>query len=150
MSSAPTSGAAEILTAAGSGGVWALSQCFAGVEGPFESSGWTMVESTVAGAPVVGVRLDFFDGAGCAGALLDSTLSPPVAGDTGGLRTYLQLARSGSPETALSVLLTVQVEGGAAASFTVRLDDLFHGRPPALFADGFESNDTSAWSLTVP
>ena len=150
LSSAPTSGSAEILTAAGSRGVWALSQCFGALEGPFESSGWTLVESTVPGAPVVAVRLDFFDAAGCSGALLDSTLSPPVAGDTGGLRTYLQLTRSGSPEAARSVLLTVQVEGGAAASFTVRLDDLFHGRPPALFADGFESSDMSAWSLTVP
>jgi hypothetical protein len=150
LSSAPTSGSAEILTAVGSRGVWALAQCFGGLEGPFESSGWTMVESTVPGAPVVGVRLDFFDSAGCSGALLDSTLSPPVAGDTGGFRTHLQLARSASPEAARSVLMTVQVEGGAATSFTVRLDDLFHGRPPALFIDGFESSDTGAWSLTVP
>ncbi len=150
LSSAPTSGAVEILTASGAGQVWALSQCFAGPQGPFESSGWTTVESPVAGSPIVGVRLDFFDGAGCSGALLDSALSPPVAGDTGGFRTYLQLVRNGSPDTALSVLVTVQVEGGAAASFTVRLDDLFHGHPPALFADGFESSDTTAWSVTVP
>ncbi|MEO8198236.1 MAG: hypothetical protein ABI689_16075, partial [Thermoanaerobaculia bacterium] len=150
LGSAPTSGSAEIVTASGSGAVWALSQCFADPLGPFETSGWTTVESTVAGSPVVGVRLDFFDGAGCSGALLDSTLSPPVAGDTGGLRTYLQLARNASPEFAVSVLATIQVEGGAAASFTVRLDDLFHGHPPALFVDGFESATTGAWSVTVP
>ncbi len=150
LDAAPTSGSAEILTASGAGQAWALSQCFAGVEGPFESSAWTTVESTVPGAPVVGVRLDFFAGAGCTGTLVDSTLSPPVAGDTGGFRTYLKLVRNGSPDTALSVLVTVQVEGGAAASFTVRLDDLFHGHPPALFTDDFESSDTGAWSVTVP
>ncbi|MEO8198237.1 MAG: hypothetical protein ABI689_16080 [Thermoanaerobaculia bacterium] len=31
--------------------------------------GWAMVESTVPGAPVVGVGLDLFDGAGCAGGI---------------------------------------------------------------------------------
>ena len=76
----------------------------------------------------------------------------PVAciGDTGGFLTYLQLARNGFREMALSVLMTVEVEGGAAASFTVRLDDLFHGHPPALFVDDFESSGTGAWSVTVP
>ena len=150
LDAAPTSGAAEIVTASGAGQVWALSQCFSGPQGPFESSGWTTIESTVAGSPLVGVRLDFFDGAGCSGALLDSTLSPPVAGDTGGFAAGLSLSRSSAPELALSVLVTVQIEGDAASAFTVRLDDLFHGRPPALFADGFESSDTSAWSVTLP
>ena len=36
---------------------------------------------------MIGARLDFFDGAGCSGAVVGATLSPPVAGDTGGFRT---------------------------------------------------------------
>jgi hypothetical protein len=145
-----TSGSAELVTASGAGQLWALSQCITDAADPLASSGWATVESSVAGAPVVGLRLDFFAGSGCSGALVDSTLSPPVAGDTGGLRSYLHLARSASPEAAVSVLVTIQIDGGAAASFTVRLDDLFHGHPPVLFADGFESADTSAWSGAVP
>ena len=35
--------------------------------------------------------------------------------------------------------------GGAAASFTVRLDDLFYGRPLDLLSDGFESGDFRHW-----
>ena len=117
---------------------------------PVEASAWTAIESTEPGAPRVGARIDYFDGAACSGALLDSTFSPPVAGDTGGFGSYLGLARSSSPAAALSVLVSVQVEGEAATVFTVRLDDLFYGNTPSLFSDGFESSDTSAWSSTVP
>ena len=150
LSSAPTSGAAEIVTASGTGAVWALSQCFSISASPVEASGWTEIESSVGGAPVIGARLDFFDGAGCSGAVVGATLSPPVAGDTGGFRTYLRLTRSSPPAAALSVLVSLEVEGGTAATFTVRFDDLFYGSTPSLFSDGFESGDTSAWSVSAP
>ena len=58
-----TSGSAEILTANGAGQLWALSQCFAISASPVEASAWTEIESTEAGAPLVGARLDYFDGA---------------------------------------------------------------------------------------
>lgn len=150
LSSAPSSGSAEIVTASGTGAVWALSQCFSISGNPVEMSGWTEVESSVAGAPLVGARIDYFGGAGCSGAVVGSTLSPPVAGDTGGFRTYLRLTRSSPPTAALSVLVSMEVEGGAAATFTARFDDLFYGLTPPLFSDGFESNGTGAWSAAVP
>jgi hypothetical protein len=138
------------VTASGTGAVWALSQCFSISGNPVEMSGWTEVESSVAGAPLVGARIDYFGGAGCSGAVVGSTLSPPVAGDTGGFRTYLRLTRSSPPTAALSVLVSMEVEGGAAATFTARFDDLFYGLTPPLFSDGFESNGTGAWSAAVP
>lgn len=122
----------------------ALSECFRLPPNPVEASGWADVESSVAGAPVVGARIDYFAGAGCAGAVVGSALSPPVAGDTAGLRTYTRLTRSSPPAAALSVLVSIEVEGGAAAAFAARLDDLFYGSTPALFTDGFEGSDATA------
>src|SRR5690606_24437474 len=81
---AASSGSAEIVASGGLGEVWGLSQCFELPAGPFHGRARVQVESAAADVPEVELRLDFFDAAACAGALLDSTLSPAVAGDTGG------------------------------------------------------------------
>lgn len=147
---AETSGAAELLTATGAGQAYALSQCLDVPAGPYLARARTRIAGSSASAPVATLRLDFFAAAACAGALVDSSLSSPVSGDTAGVWLPLDLRRAAAPATALSVLVTVGIDGGTESSFTAALDDLFFGRAPELFSDGFESGDTSSWSGSAP
>jgi len=53
-----------------------------------------------------------------------------------------------SPVTAGSAMCGLEAVGDTGADITFYLDDLFTDQP--IFGDGFESGDTSAWTLTVP
>ncbi len=53
------------------------------------------------------------------------------------------------PPDANSVGVFIGAQGPLVASSQTRIDDVFVG-VAAIFADGFESGDTSAWSATVP
>jgi len=64
-------------------------------------------------------------------------------------RSVVELDRPSEPVAAQSVLVTARVLGGAAASFTARVDDLFYGRTLDLLSDGFETGDFRRWSGAV-
>jgi len=146
---APSSGSAEIVAVGTPGAVWGLSQCFELPVGPFHGRARALVESVMSGAPEIEMRLDFFDATACTGSLLDSSVSPPIAGDTGGLWSVVEFDRPAEPVASQAVLVTARVVGGGAASFIVRIDDLFYGRMPGLFSDGFETGDCERWSTVV-
>ena len=57
-------------------------------------------------------------------------------------------AETTSPSTAASALCGIEAIGNTGADIAFYLDDLRTQGP--IFADGFESGDTSAWSRTVP
>lgn len=91
----------------------------------------------------------FFDAPACAGNELNSGGTTVGAGDTSG--TWLPLVTEVTPPAlAQSARCTFQLRTIGGDSFDARLDflSLTIGAPP-LFADDFESGDTSAWSQTV-
>lgn len=144
-----SSGSAEIVTANGAGAVWSLSQCVA-VDAPR----WlgrlrTRSASSTPDQPEVSVRVEWFSGADCGGAGLGAAAAPPVTGDTGD--EWIESVHDGGvPPGATSARVAAVVTGGTAPSFTVAVDDLFHGNPFTIFVDGFETGTTEWWSATVP
>jgi hypothetical protein len=91
---------------------------------------------------------EFFAGAGCTGASLATSTDVSLIEDTGGL--WLAVTRPiAVPDGALSALCDFTF--GGDPSFDVYLDGLrLVGSEVPIFADGFESGDTTAWSSTVP
>jgi hypothetical protein len=77
------------------------------------------------------------------GAFLDSVIDWYV--DTGGLASGSAVVMPADTRSYRFVLITE--EGGADEVATVYVD---HTSPDAIFADGFESGDVSAWSSSVP
>ena len=72
----------------------------------------------------------------------------PVEGDTACLWRRFARPLGTAPAGATSIrvsFLAVSVPGDA---YDVRLDNLMLA--PTIFADGFETSDTSRWSTTVP
>jgi hypothetical protein len=94
----------------------------------------------------------FFDGAGCGGgqlgeeqrALTGLTVGPWSAFGGGEADTLEP------PAAALSALCGVGVDAAGGQDFIVDFDALFLGSDDVIFKDGFESGDTSAWSVTTP
>ncbi|MEZ5312683.1 MAG: hypothetical protein R2862_03025 [Thermoanaerobaculia bacterium] len=108
------------------------------------------IDSAVGAAPVAVLRIDFFAGPGCGETFLGSTVSNPIAGDTGGEWAAATLTRASTPPgDARSVLVTLHVGGASASAFTVGVDDLLY-RHATIFGDGFESGDFARWSVEVP
>jgi hypothetical protein len=94
-------------------------------------------------------RCRYYDAAGCGGALVGQTLVPMAVSSTGS--AFLSFDESASvPPLAGSARCTFTVDEPASASFDAYLDRLFFGPTDLIFTDGFESGDTSAWSVTVP
>jgi hypothetical protein len=91
----------------------------------------------------------FFDASGCTGNEVGELTSGVVVGDTGGGWTSIPWANSARPEGAISAFVTFAGTGGSdpAADFDASFDSLiFRDVPEALFFDGFESGNTSAWT----
>jgi len=147
----PTSGSAEIQTASGAGQVWGLAQCFpVAAFDLVEGSARVGLVSTTPGDPTASLGIDFYAAAACGGALVGSAVSAPQAGDSAGVFVALTTGAASAPGLALSARFTLGLQGGAANEFTATWDNPFFGIPAPLFADGFESEDTSAWSSSHP
>lgn len=144
-----SSGSAEVVTADGVGGVWSLSQCV-----PVEAPRWlgrfrARIASSTPDQPEVTLRAEWFADSDCEGAGLGSASAPAVTGDTSD--AWLETFHDGGvPPGAASARIAAIITGGIASSFTVAVDDLFHGDPFTLFFDGFETATTERWSATVP
>ncbi len=88
---------------------------------------------------------EFFSGGACTG-LLGGVSDAFLLQDTGG--TWLTLARQvTSAASAASVRCRFRWETPSGASFTGSFDQLFLSDVGEIFSDGFESGDTSQWSL---
>jgi hypothetical protein len=84
----------------------------------------------------------------CSGTPLGVTASTAVFDDSGGLWEPVASTVPEEPGRMSALCgFTVRVPGGD--DFTLRLDKLFFGAGTLIFKDGFESGNTSAWSLEV-
>ncbi|MEM7052158.1 MAG: CHRD domain-containing protein [Acidobacteriota bacterium] len=105
----------------------------------------------VAPTTVLGVARGcaFFEGNGCSGTLLDSSVAAAIAEDSAG--NWLEVSSEVTPPTAArSAQCTVLLSTPAGDAFDANLDFLsLRVDSTVIFADGFESGDTSRWSATV-
>ncbi|MEO1370394.1 MAG: hypothetical protein AAFX50_24700, partial [Acidobacteriota bacterium] len=92
------------------------------------------------------LELAFFAAADCQGALLTVETMSRVEGDTASEWLHPSVWIP-VPTTAVSAVPILRFEStdGSGAALVDRLSLI-----PALFADGFESGDTGAWSSTIP
>ncbi len=168
---APTSGSAAITNLTGAGHIMSLTQCVPVTRAQtYVASGKVRMDS---GAPTTGAKVVFYSGASCGGSALATTSIPAVSGvpygvfcdgfesgDTsawglaggvagcGGTGDWEQFSGMVvAPFGAVSAEVSFVLDAGASPDFTANLDDLQFYQE--LFRDGFESGDTSAWSVTV-
>ena len=93
-------------------------------------------------------RCEFFSAPACTGSLGVQTAALALQDTAGGWLTLgAQLAR---PAGAVAARCDFSFETPTAESFDAWLDATLFQGTGGLFADGFESGDTSAWSATVP
>ena len=98
-------------------------------------------------APLVGLQpfCSLHDAVGCAGDILASASPVFLAPDTGGAFLDFDLAIDGRPGS-VSALCGTRISAGAGVALDAFLDDLRLVPDGRLFADGFESGDTSSWT----
>ncbi len=81
-------------------------------------------------------------------AILSTFPTAPIEGDTAGLWRRFARPLGATPPTATALRVLFNVVSVPGDAYDVRLDNL--SLAPTIFSDGFESNDTSRWSATVP
>ncbi len=145
---ASTSGSALFVDLPGANG---MAQCVSlpTIETTPAIAGAVRVDSLLADDPEVRITIDYYADSGCLGLLVDSLEFAGPAGDTGGgwLRFEAQLDPTPAGAVAARVsFISLAVDG----TFELRFDSLFFGDLAALFEDGFESGDFSAWTVAVP
>jgi uncharacterized repeat protein (TIGR01451 family) len=144
----PLSGSARLENLSGATSL-RLSQCVPlPPEPPYLLSGETRV-SAASGSPVsVSGRVEYILGSCLAPTILATYPTGPVVGGTAGLWRRF----TGSVELPPPGATAVRISFGAATvsgdAFDARLDNL--ALAPTLFADGFETGNTSRWSAAVP
>ncbi|MCG8456582.1 MAG: beta-propeller fold lactonase family protein [Holophagales bacterium] len=144
----PVSGAAALQTS--SGEIIAITQCVAFTgETPYQLVGQVSITSSVEEDPTAFAVLDFFSSPDCSGTPLRSLVTPSIRGDTAGL--WPPVAVDGlSPSPTSSALVTFAIQGQVSNIFSGFYDHLFFGNSATVFADDFESGNTSAWSSATP
>ncbi|MEM7584571.1 MAG: GEVED domain-containing protein [Acidobacteriota bacterium] len=93
---------------------------------------------------------EFFDDTTCGGSVLNELISIQPLGPGGTVWEGFEFLLEAPPQTA-SARCRVEVEPDDTGDpgLDVDVDDLSLGEGP-IFADGFESGDTSAWDTSVP
>ncbi len=148
---AATSGSALISDLVGQEEVFAIAQCLSlDGEDVLALRGRVRVEVLANVDPTFFGRIELFELADCGGAMVASFSVDGIEPDTGGLWLPLSL-ESERPAQAVSALVSFGAFAGAQGDgYRVGFDNLFFGRQTEIFSDGFESEDTSAWSSSVP
>ncbi len=146
-----TSGSAQITGVTGTDVVVGLSQCIdvSMMDTVLGLGGQILLTNNSTPDPFGYAIATFFDASGCTGNEVGELTSGVVVGDTGGGWTSIPWANSARPEGAISAFVTFAGTGGSdpAADFDASFDSLiFRDVPEALFFDGFESGNTSAWT----
>ena len=88
----------------------------------------------------------YYSAPGCAGTNLGSSVVSVLAGDTGGAWVPVGGAAT-PPGGAVSASCSFRISNPTGADFTAWFDQLYFDNGNHVFADGFESGDTSAWSV---
>ena len=132
---------------------YGLSQCVQVVDtADYLFGGRVRTASPSAIDPEAFGQVQYYSSTNCStGVLGTEVLGTVVAGDTAGVWVALAESQHTPPVGARSAYVSFLADAGAAASFTTAFDTLsFRVEVGALFADGFESGDSTAWSATVP
>ncbi|MEO7793829.1 MAG: beta-propeller fold lactonase family protein [Thermoanaerobaculia bacterium] len=132
---------------------YGLSQCVQVVDtSNYTFGGRVITESPSASAPQAFGQVQYYGSTNCTTSVLGTeVLGPVVAGDTGAAWVALTEAPHTPPAGARSAYVSYLAVAGTAPSFATRFDTLFFRvEIGGLFADGFESGDSSLWSATVP
>ncbi len=113
--------------------------------------GRVRIEQIGSAAAAAAGELTWFSQPGCGGAELGTASSAPVVGSTGEGWLDLDLEVRG-PAAAASALVSFLVvpDGGPDGAAVLSFDNTAFQVRFAIFVDGFESGDTSAWSSAVP
>ena len=108
--------------------------------------------SPSATAPTAFGQVQYFSSTNCTTGVLGSeVLGGVVAGDTADAWVALPESPHTPPVDARSAYVSFLSVAGAAPSFATSFDTLsFRVEVGALFANGFESGDTTLWSATIP
>ena len=133
--------------------VYGLSQCVPVSDTTnYTFGGRVLTDSPSATAPTAFGQVQYFSSTNCTtGTLGAEVLGLPVAGDTAGAWVALPDSPHSPPTDARSAYVSFLAVAGAAPSFATSFDTLyFRVEVGSLFADGFESGDSSLWSATVP
>ena len=93
-------------------------------------------------------RCRFFTSTACTGAPISEAVNTVLLEDTGGLWAALASSFTAPPGTG-SMRCSFSFDTASGASFSANLDRLVVSDQATIFADGFESGDTSAWSGTA-
>lgn len=114
-----------------------------------EISGAFRIEGGVGEQVGFGVQCEFFDGAGCGGSSLGSFTAPAevISTTLDGWDTFTHGFSPAASTASIDCRLdAVNVDGGAPDLFL----DALRLEVTQFFGDGFESGDTTQWSLAVP
>jgi 6-phosphogluconolactonase (cycloisomerase 2 family) len=133
--------------------VYGVSQCVeVGDTDDYIFGGRVRTASPSASAPEAFGQVQYFGSTNCTTLLLGSeVLGGAVAGDTGGLWVSLPQSPHTPPVGARSAYVSFLAVAGAAPSFATSFDTVFFRiELGAMFADSFETGDTTQWSATVP
>lgn len=105
------------------------------------------VDGSQPGDPHILVGASLFDGPDCTGNILTSPATNNAAlTDQWFMKSTTRL----TPTEAVSAQFKINVFSSTTDAFQIHGDTMFIIDITPLFADGFESSDTSAWSDTVP
>jgi uncharacterized repeat protein (TIGR01451 family) len=124
----------------------AVTQCVPVAGGQVALEGRARLAADPGEVVAITLRCDLFAVGDCAGGLAGTGSATTVLGDTAGAFVGLdaEIAAGG----AVSARCGIHWDAAAGVAFDGWLDALTAEGP--IFADGFESGDTSAWSETVP
>ncbi len=104
----------------------------------------------VAATATAVLACEYFDGVSCDGSVLDELISTRFLTPANQVWQGFEFLPVAPPQSASArCRVEVMPTNGMDPNFELGVDGLFVGEGP-LFADGFESEDTSAWSATVP
>jgi len=115
---------------------------------PFLLSGEARTTAGLGSPVAVSGRADYILGACATPTVLSTSLTNPIVGDTGGAWKRFSAPLGAPPPGATAIRVRFAASSSPGDAFDARLDNL--SLVPALFMDGFETGDSSAWSATVP
>ncbi|NJL29245.1 MAG: hypothetical protein HC897_15875, partial [Thermoanaerobaculia bacterium] len=146
VDASPLSGSAHNTIAASQG--FDLAQCVSLEEGRrYVLEAALRVDESNGEAIVPELFCELFDAAACGGTSLGTASLQDEATDTAGVWVQLGFVFQ-TPAGTVSGMCGVAVQPGVSIGFDAFLDDVFLGNGD-IFADGFESGDTAAWSATA-
>ena len=133
--------------------VSSLEQCVPVVaESFYDFEAWLRYDAPLGALAVYEQVCEFFDDGACGGTSLGEASLASLLEDVGPIWSQSQVTFD-TPAGAASARCRFETGPlGSDPLFNLYLDGLFLGGTidPEIFSDGFESGDTSAWSITVP